>query len=311
MTEIPATFPVQHGEFAPHLVFVQCKLSDICALGALTPTCLHTVSLVQLLSGVLEPEVFAHMESYPDQTVLIPWPRVDVKLIQIASEAEEESADAHDMDLPSSTGTSAMEGDLGDLAAAFWYGDMDYPIQRVLLDPFHAMKRLGDTLPARHSLRPRFMSRLRDCLFAINDDDVLRAMQQLLDRGFTRAEVHDKYQTHYEYFVRICRRRIPDPKALLKAFTDLLAAYTPTVDAPARGFCTAKNSFLLEKKETQTQISNLKKHMANGCLSDPHFLSLYSRVDGRLFCHRGTNALEGFHRHLRAFFAGVHVCSAA
>ena len=299
VAERPTSFPVQHLAPSPHIVFVDCKLKDISALGALAPT-QQTLTLVQLLSSVLEPSVFADMASYPDQVVCIPWPRVDIHIVHSDSH-DDEHDDEQDTPAPTSSPTDT---DPADLTAAFWYGDKEYPIQRVLLDAFHAMKRLGDTLLARHSLRSRFMSRLRDCLFAINDDDVRAAMQKLLQRGFTRAEIHDKYQTNYEYFVRLCRRHIPHPKALLEAFTKLIAAYTPTANSPARGYCTAKNSFLLEKKETQTQISNLKKHIATGCLSDPKCLSLYSQVGSRLFCHRGTNALEGFHRHLRAFFAG-------
>ena len=68
---------------------------------------------------------------------------------------------------------------VADWEEAFWDAARSHPKQQVLLDILHAMKRIRDTLPAQHTLRHRFMGRLRDLIFIIDDGDIQKQMQVL------------------------------------------------------------------------------------------------------------------------------------
>lgn len=169
------------------------------------------------------------------------------------------------------------------------------------------MKRIRDTLPAQHTLRDRFMSRMRDLLFAINDDDIEQQMKVLMQDGWDKDRVQDLYDSNYGYFVGKARRLVPKPQVMLPDFKQLIAAYTPTLDHPHRGFCPDTKLFLLGKPQTQDKLRTLAAHISNGCLSDPENVLLYVDVGkgGRpqWHCMRGTSALEGFHAHIRRFFS--------
>ena len=191
---------------------------------------------------------------------------------------------------------------------AFWDAGCNHPRQRVMIDMLHIMKRLGDTFPTGHTLRERFMSRLRDVFFAINDDDIIRLMKDLIDSGWSEDAVHDKYASNYRYFVRKVRRRVPKPQDLLAAFNELVTIFTPTQEKPHIGFCPHLKVFLLAKQSTQDQIVSMRRHIANGCCTDPEDFEMYNNVGTttkpKYYCSRGTSALEGFHAHLRRFFVG-------
>ena len=196
----------------------------------------------------------------------------------------------------------------GEWEAAFWDANRKHPKQWVLLDALHAMKRVRDTIPTNHTLRDRFMSRLRDILFAVSDADVTTVMKELLDSGWKESEVIHLYETNYRYFVRRVRRTIPAPQILLPDLARLVTLYTPTRESPHRGFCPHTKTFLLGKDSTMDKLKSLRHHISEGCLSDPENVSLYVNVGSpeklRLHCMRGTSPLEGFHQHIIRFYSG-------
>ena len=171
------------------------------------------------------------------------------------------------------------------------------------------MKRVRDTLPANHTLRDRFMSRLRDLLFSITDVDIQEEMMSLMKDGWSKDQVEDLYNSNYVHFVRKARRLIPKPQVLLRDLEALIRVYTPTVQEPLRGYCPSTRTWLLEKPATTDKLATLQYHISNGCLSDPENVALYVDISRpgqrcRWHCMRGTSALEGFHAHIRRFFVG-------
>ena len=190
---------------------------------------------------------------------------------------------------------------------AFWDASRTHPKQQVLLDILHAMKRIRDTLPAQHTLKHRFMGRLRDLIFIIDAGDVQKQMEVLMKDGWSKDQVEDLYISNYHYFVMRARRSVPKPQDLLPGFQKLQESYTPTAEHPLRGFCPHTKLYLLGKQSTQDKLRTLQEHISNGCMSDPHGVALYVNVGtaGRpkWHCMRGTSALEGFHAHIRRFMS--------
>ena len=106
-------------------------------------------------------------------------------------------------------------------------------------------------------------------------------------------------------------RRIGKPQDMVVEFDKLVALFTPSTAHPYRGWCPHTNAHVLGKAQTQDKLASLRHHIAKGCLADPEDVALYINLGTtsrpKLYCCRGTNALEGFHQHLRRFFSGHSV----
>lgn len=72
------------------------------------------------------------------------------------------------------------------------------------------------------------------------------------------------------------------------------------------GLIDKKTKQPLFRREARDAVQRLRVHVENGCISDPEGIPLYfegskdAETGSPLFrCVRGTNALEGFHLHMR------------
>jgi hypothetical protein len=77
---------------------------------------------------------------------------------------------------PTTTATTATTTDSG---------QVDLLHTRVLLDSFHAMKRITDTIPANHQFKGLFSQRLRDAMFIVDSDDKANVDRVLREKGTT------------------------------------------------------------------------------------------------------------------------------
>jgi hypothetical protein len=102
---------------------------------------------------------------------------------------------------------------------------------------FHAIKRVTDTINKSNSLRPVFVSRLRDAIFAINDVDIERVKADLLAKGWAPEGIEDLYKNNYSYFVRRCERKIPSPPQLLEAINKVIILFSRDLENDEVGYC--------------------------------------------------------------------------
>ena len=52
-------------------------------------------------------------------------------------------------------------------------------------------------------------------MFGISTEDIEDLKQKMGKRGMSETDIAQKYDRHYSYFVRKCRRAIPEPVKLL------------------------------------------------------------------------------------------------
>lgn len=109
------------------------------------------------------------------------------------------------------------------------------------------------------------------------------------------AEYKDK---NWTYFLRNCRRLVPEPKRLLERFNSVIELFWDVVDA--------NSGEKLLRPKAMKAVDQLRKHIQDGWLSDPEGVPLYyttglnaAGITTRRYV-RGTNCTE----------VPVFVCSA-
>ncbi|KAJ3093379.1 hypothetical protein HDU97_009843, partial [Phlyctochytrium planicorne] len=113
----------------------------------------------------------------------------------------------------------------------------------------------------------------------------------------TDDEFRNWLSDHWVDILKHCRRAVPDADTLLLRFNRVIEHFQDIVDP------TTDEPFFRSK--ALKAVANLTSHIKNGCLSDVPGISLYQYAgktkDGlpRYRCCRGTNANEGYHRHLQ------------
>ena len=85
---------------------------------------------------------------------------------------------------------------------------------RVFLDSFHGMQRLQKVLLKSHGAFSVFMSRLRDAIFIVSQDDKKKLFLNLRDKGFSENDLELLEKHNYSYIASKCRRMIPEPVEL-------------------------------------------------------------------------------------------------
>ena len=205
---------------------------------------------------------------------------------------------------------------------AHWYqGDYElWKSVRVKLDAVHhTMMRFERALRKKHGAYAHFMSRLRDAIFMINNDDVAALKQVLKARWFKRRarrnpsvpddelraavdkDVEQRFLENYAWFAHKVRRHIPEPKTLEKNLRDLADTFATVPDA--------KTEAQLFTPKTWSVFTETIAHVRKGCLSDRADMNYYyttgTTAEGFPIYKftRGTSALEGYHHHLRMLFA--------
>lgn len=71
--------------------------------------------------------------------------------------------------------------------------DIDNSRETVKVDPWHWMDRIGVLIKKSHGLRKMFLKRLRDALFAVDENDRIqweeKGREKLAKMGFTKARI--------------------------------------------------------------------------------------------------------------------------
>ncbi|CAM9748079.1 unnamed protein product, partial [Laminaria digitata] len=130
-----------------------------------------------------------------------------------------------------------------------------------------------------HGAFKPFVARLRDACFIVSRDDIAEAssLQELRENNWT-------------FFLRHCRRLVPERKRLLKRFEFVIGQFKRVVDS--------KSGEELLRPEAAAAVELLRKHISNGCLKDPEGVPLYYTTGTNAAgvttrrCVRGTNSTE-------------------
>ena len=96
---------------------------------------------------------------------------------------------------------------------------------------------MTDRVSKSNSLRPVFVSRLRDAIFAINDTDIERVKAELLAKGWAPEGIEDLYKPNYSHFVRRCERKIPSPPQLPEAINKVIIMVSRDLENDDVGYC--------------------------------------------------------------------------
>ena len=174
---------------------------------------------------------------------------------------------------------------------------------RVLLDPFHLLKRYSDRLASTVDPVAKICTIMfRDALFinAKADEDEVR--EYLKARGMTDEDIK---RVGHTFFVRVCRRAIPPP---IRLAARLQAVYDVFQHAEMSN---GKKLFKSRQGRTSSMEEEHKsiiRHVLSGCVSDHPDVPLYCSLTAspgavsaalpRHKCYRGSPQLEGLHRHL-------------
>ncbi|KAJ3317149.1 hypothetical protein HDV06_001963 [Boothiomyces sp. JEL0866] len=169
----------------------------------------------------------------------------------------------------------------------------------VLLDVFHAMKRITDTVSVKHPFNFKFCRALSESFFFMNESDV-NTVTTVLKEKFG-MEFEDKYLADPRWILARVRRKIY-PKELLKTnIQNLLREYSKSK------YKVGRYGEILSA-ETKKQFKNLLAHVEKGCIRDPEDLKVYYKkgTDANSLtlyrCIRGTNEVELFHQYLEMHF---------
>ena len=165
-----------------------------------------------------------------------------------------------------------------------------WPGAHILLDSFHAMRRLTQTTSStRHPWHAHFCKRVSEAVFA--EDGVLSAR---FNKAFKRSELSRKARARLK--AECVTRSIKDKGAIEKSIDDAIEEYKSRIHPTFGPLLTPK---------TLSAWASLRLHVRNGCLRDPPGVDLYAAqskpivVGGETLdkfkSKRGSSALEGFH----------------
>jgi hypothetical protein len=175
---------------------------------------------------------------------------------------------------------------------------------RILMDIFHIMQRYTSTAGTTHALFKLFCSCLSDAFFVMdpNQVDELRHLIKVT-RGLSQEEAD---RISFKYFKRRVRRIVPRPD-LLAQRVDFVIRVFEEIDSVQDD---ANPDPLITRAVLKEHKNQMKLILAGYC-SDPVDRSMYRDIGGKVIrkflCMRGTNGLEGFHRHLRAFIDVIYM----
>ncbi|CAN0113688.1 unnamed protein product [Laminaria digitata] len=176
---------------------------------------------------------------------------------------------------------------------------------KVRLNVFHALQRISRLVKKNHgAFNPfgapyrdqnndnfgPFMARLRDAFFIVNSEDIKEAKRSLEAQGINLEEVAEHREKNWTYFLRKCRRLVPERERLLKRFNSVIEQFWDVIDAQS-------GEILLRPKALEA-VNLLRKHIEADCISDPDGVALYyttgkneAGITTRR-CVRGTNSTE-------------------
>lgn len=103
-------------------------------------------------------------------------------------------------------------------------------------------------------------------------------------------EVATYREKNWTFFLRHCRRLVPNRDRLLKRFNLVIDQFWDVIDA--------KSGEILLRPKAMEAVNLLRKHIESGCLSDPEGVPLYYTTGKNKAgittrrCVRGTNSTE-------------------
>lgn len=106
----------------------------------------------------------------------------------------------------------------------------------------------------------------------------------------TQEEVEEYKQKNWTFFLRNCRRLVPERERLLKRFDAVIEQFWDVIDA--------KTGEVLLRPNAREAVNNLRTHIEADCLSDPDGMPLYYTTGKNAAgvttrrCVRGTNSTE-------------------
>lgn len=190
-----------------------------------------------------------------------------------------------------------------------------WKLNRIKLDPFHAINRIKRTLKKSHGMYETFLGLFRGAIFIPSHDDLEREMENLssiLHDDKTCKWYQDKKAAKDEAYRRLSgvipisanilkneRRICPDPTTMEDNLRSIVNICANVPDAKTGDFFSQK---------TWKEYESLVGHVRCGCLSDPLDVNLYyTDENSSTHCVRGTSQLECFHAHVRRIFQGITV----
>ena len=176
----------------------------------------------------------------------------------------------------------------------------------VLLDVYHLMDRILRTLSKLCPYYTHFARDLSDCIFQVNEDDVIAAKTKLFQRsqqypnrrihGVRLADINPNNPPRH-FLKRTCRymvRAIPDIKSRLDILLDKYISF-PSFPLPQRTITMVRNQF--------------NNHIAKKCIDDPYPLEdMYIVRPGQIYQYhakRGTSIMENYHGRIRVILSGT------
>ncbi|KAJ3013755.1 UNVERIFIED_CONTAM: hypothetical protein HDU68_000561, partial [Siphonaria sp. JEL0065] len=105
---------------------------------------------------------------------------------------------------------------------------------RILLDTFHAMKRISEHVSFSHVYRYAFVSRLRDAIF-INDPGDQSAVEVTLKAREFPITLERMLAENPDWVRSRSRRNIPSPAVLVQRLKEVLAEFSKAQYANADG----------------------------------------------------------------------------
>lgn len=143
------------------------------------------------------------------------------------------------------------------------------------------------------------MTRYAGCVYIMSDivhhdryqtHFQLQVERALEARGMTPDAVAEYRDKDWIYFLRNCRRLVPERERLLKRFNSVIDQFSNVVDA--------KSGEKLIRPKALHAVNLLRQHIEADCLSDPAGVPLYyttgqnaAGITSRR-CVRGTNCTE-------------------
>jgi hypothetical protein len=141
----------------------------------------------------------------------------------------------------------------------------------LLLDLFHAMRRITDTISKSHGAHRLFCCLLRDCFFMIYKEDSAKVDICLKElKGYTDAEVKAFKRSNYSKYISYCRRVVPPKELIVSRLQRLIDVFRDLKDS-----FTGEKLF---KDSTDEAVRNLSQHIKSNCLSDPPGVPMYIKV---------------------------------
>lgn len=116
----------------------------------------------------------------------------------------------------------------------------------------------------------------------------LQVEQALAGKGMTPEDVAEYKDKNWTFFVRNCRRLVPEQKRLLERFILVIGQFQNVVDA--------KTGEVLPRPFAMQAVEQLRRHIGSGCLSDPERVPLYYVHNGAKFSGDHDSSLRSRHQ---------------